>query len=325
MPDSMSASQSLDVSTVYFEFLSAIFGRYSKPIGYLILALLALGIAYLTFLIVRGIYRSHMRKKFYRREGIELPSNVLVKVNRDDNDPMIELHFPYWTHSNKNGTRDKRYSSNPIVLPNSTVVSSHWILKSNSPINATRAACCLRRKGEPIPFCEVERNAYLEESHSREIHNRATNLNSFIRRFSSPFEFESYCADLLNKNGWIARTTRATADGGFDIEGVDPQGRKFIAECKLFTKSKASRPAIQKLVGAAQLEKADRMLFFSPSGFTVEAEQFASAAGCELFGFSSIANMHNNSFSAPAHSDFDINDFEISNESLYAYYPDDYR
>lgn len=325
MLDSMSAPQSLDASTVYFEFLSAIFGRYSKPIGYLILALLALGIAYLTFLVLRCLYRSHMRKKFYRREGIDLPSNVLVKVNRDDNDPMIELHFPHWTHSNKNGTRDKRYSSNPIVLPDSMVVSSRWILRSNSPINATRAACCLRRKGEAIPFCEIERDAYLEENHSREMLRRATSFKSFISRFSSPFEFESYCADLLNKNGWIARTTRATADGGFDIEGADPQGRKFIAECKLFTKNKASRPAIQKLVGAAQLEKADRMLFFSPSGFTVEAEQFASAVGCELLGFSSIATMHNNSINAPAHDVFDINDFEISNEALYAYYPDDYR
>lgn len=155
MPDSMSASQSLDVSTVYFEFLSAIFGRYSKPIGYLILALLALGIAYLTFLIVRGIYRSHMRKKFYRREGIELPSNVLVKVNRDDNDPMIELHFPYWTHSNKNGTRDKRYSSNPIVLPNSTVVSSHWILKSNSPqLMPREQPAAFVVKESPFPFAK---------------------------------------------------------------------------------------------------------------------------------------------------------------------------
>lgn len=301
------------------------FGRYSKPVGYLLLALLAGGIAYITFLAIRGLYRSHMRKKFYRREGIELPSNVLVKVNRDDYDPMIELHFPHWTHSNKNGTRDKRFSSNPIVLPDSTVISSRWILRSNSPINATRAACFLRRKGESIPFCEIERNAYLEENHSREIHRRATSLKSFISRFSSPFEFESYCAELLNKNGWIAKTTRATADGGFDIEGVDPQGRKFIAECKLFTKSKASRPAIQKLVGAAQLEKADRMLFFSPSGFSAEAEQFASAVGCELLDFSGIANMHNDSLNVPAHSTFDINDFEISNESLYAHYPDDYR
>lgn len=325
MPDSTTMPQSLDPSTVYFEFLSAMFGRFAKPIGYFILALLAAGIAYLAFLIIRGLYRSHMRKKFYRREGIELQNDIIVKVNRDDDDPMIELHFPYWTHSNKNGTRDKRYSTNPIVLPDSMVVSSHWILRSKSPINVTRTACRLRRKGEPIPFCEVERNAYLEETHSRELHHRVTSLKSFIKRFDSPYEFESYCADLLNQNGWIARTTRATADGGFDIEGVDPQGRRFIAECKLFTKSKASRPAIQKLVGAAQLEKADRMLFFSPSGFTVEAEQFAAAVGCELFGFSKIASMHNDNLGASAQDDLDISEFEISNNDLYAYYPDDYR
>lgn len=97
---------------------------------------------------------------------------------------------------------------------------------------------------------------------------------------SAPWQLaEELAATELRRRGFHdAQRTPPGADGGFDVEG-----RGVVAQVK-YLAAPVGREAIQRLAGA-NTHKA-RMAFFSRSGYTRTAREFADAADVALFTLS---------------------------------------
>lgn len=62
----------------------------------------------------------------------------------------------------------------------------------------------------------------------------------------SPIEYEMLCAEILNDNGWKARTTSASGDQGVDV--IAENGDVCVAiQCKLYT-SPVGNKAVQEVI-----------------------------------------------------------------------------
>lgn len=98
----------------------------------------------------------------------------------------------------------------------------------------------------------------------------------------NPYEFEYYIADLFEMYGFYTRVTRASNDGGIDIE-MRKDGETFVVEVKQYSReNKVSRERIQKLDSAARHAEADHAIFVTTSGFTQPAIEYADELGIEL-------------------------------------------
>ena len=113
----------------------------------------------------------------------------------------------------------------------------------------------------------------------------------------SGVEFEYYIASHLNANGFAARCTRATADGGIDVNAVytGPKttplispppavGSLYAIQCKRYIESHAvGEPAIRDFYGAITATSPDaRGVFITTSRFTVAAVAYAAKVGIHL-------------------------------------------
>ncbi|MEN1969850.1 restriction endonuclease [Lentibacillus sp. N15] len=109
----------------------------------------------------------------------------------------------------------------------------------------------------------------LKEKEQRRIAlERQGNLN-YLKRMA-PLAFESYVCDLFKQFGYEAYVTKSTGDGGKDI--MIYQNNFFaIAECKRYTKSKVTRPDIQKFHSAMVDCNAERGYFVTTGEFTNQA------------------------------------------------------
>lgn len=62
----------------------------------------------------------------------------------------------------------------------------------------------------------------------------------------SPIEYEMFCAEILNDNGWKARTTSASGDQGVDVIAENDEICVAI-QCKLYT-SPVGNKAVQEVI-----------------------------------------------------------------------------
>ena len=113
----------------------------------------------------------------------------------------------------------------------------------------------------------------------------------------SGLEFELYIASHLNANGFAARCTPATADGGIDVNAVytGPKttplispppvvGSLYAIQCKRYAESHAvGEPAIRDFYGAITATSPDaRGVFITTSRFTLAAVAYAAKVGIHL-------------------------------------------
>lgn len=92
----------------------------------------------------------------------------------------------------------------------------------------------------------------------------------------SPYEFEYFCARVLNAHGYQVMTTRKTNDGGKDLVGINDRNEQVFGEVKQYTKSnKIGRPYLQKLKGAMIDSNVQQGIFITTSDFTKEALTYA--------------------------------------------------
>ena len=77
--------------------------------------------------------------------------------------------------------------------------------------------------------------------------------------------------------------TPPTNDGGYDLIGKTSKGETLICECKCYSPNHSvGRPLIQKLVGANETVRAQRMFFITTSRFSAEAIEYARQTGVGL-------------------------------------------
>lgn len=92
----------------------------------------------------------------------------------------------------------------------------------------------------------------------------------------SPYEFEYFCARVLNANGYQVMTTRKSGDGGKDLIGMDNKNQQIFGEVKQYDKeNKIGRPLLQKLRGVMADANVHHGIFITTSDFTKEAKEYA--------------------------------------------------
>ena len=82
------------------------------------------------------------------------------------------------------------------------------------------------------------------------------------------FKFEEFCCKLFNMNGFKAKTTSKTRDGGKDIIVKDDEGTIYI-ECKHYdTNNKINVNLIHKLISSCAVDNISRGIFITTSTYT---------------------------------------------------------
>ena len=105
--------------------------------------------------------------------------------------------------------------------------------------------------------------------------------------FLSGIEFERMIVELLNSIGFSAAMTKASGDGGVDIEATLDRpivGGRYLFECKRFTPDAlVGSAAVREFYGALVADrKAVKGVFITASGFTPHAHEFAQNLPNEL-------------------------------------------
>lgn len=91
-----------------------------------------------------------------------------------------------------------------------------------------------------------------------------------------PFQFEQFCANVLNANGYSVFPTKKAGDGGKDLVGINDKSERVFGEVKQYKASnKISRPLLQKLRGAMADNGVQNGIFITTSDFTKDALEYA--------------------------------------------------
>lgn len=268
--------------------------------GILIIAGVVLIIAGAAFVIARLRRRAYLRRQkalmarfaaLYHLDARLLePCRVDVRPGMLVRPGKMTLHVPYWEQANKDGARDRRHAGNRLVSAPSFVDIDDWRISSEKTPDVRGAedvyavVWALRADGHEVAQHRLEidkamrgRDAW-EDSHIRlsaqAVHDR------FV---DEPHRFERLVAEAFRAHGWHAKTTARTNDGGFDVR-IGRAGQTGIVECKCYDPERSSvgRPAIQKLVGANESERADLMYFVTTGRFSKNAREYAEKAGVVL-------------------------------------------
>lgn len=113
-----------------------------------------------------------------------------------------------------------------------------------------------------------------------------------------PLEFERFITGLLHQMGFEAQTTKASGDGGVDIEAVLDRpivGGRYLFQCKRFAADNpVGSAAIREFYGALIADrKAAKGVFITTSTFTPQAREFAEGLSIELIDGSDLRKLLN--------------------------------
>ena len=92
----------------------------------------------------------------------------------------------------------------------------------------------------------------------------------------SPYDYEEYCADILNKNGWTATATKKSGDQGADVY-AEKDGISVVIQCKL-TNTPVGNKAVQEIISGQKYMAADYAVVVSPATYTPGARDLAKTA-----------------------------------------------
>ncbi|MFT9122079.1 MAG: restriction endonuclease [Zymomonas mobilis subsp. pomaceae] len=96
----------------------------------------------------------------------------------------------------------------------------------------------------------------------------------------NPFDYEQYCALLLQNGGWDAQATQKSGDQGADV--IATKGRiKIIIQCKLYNTT-VGNSAVQQVYTAKKFQEAQAAVVVTNSTFSKSARQAAAATGVYL-------------------------------------------
>lgn len=105
--------------------------------------------------------------------------------------------------------------------------------------------------------------------------------------------FEAACARLVERFGFNATVTKATGDGGVDIEAYNPQPLlegKYLIQCKKW-EAPVGEPPLRDLYGLVVSTGANKGILITTSTFTPAAKRFADGKPLELIDGASFARL----------------------------------
>ena len=251
-----------------------------------------LGISLLTD-IVRHVHRKILQRGFLRQFGITVPADVKIKKNKSSTTTSYVLRCPVWKHAKSDGTRDRRYKSNPIVRRLSVMRTGEWELSSYDPLAMNSLVVAFRKEGNAMPLCQQEMAKYsLVSAGRRNQFVGASEVQLYAHFMNDSDGFEEWCAQLLRDNGAKVRVTPSSNDGGYDLD-IHANGARAIAECKCYhpTEGSVGRPLLQKLVGANASEHAQQMIFMTTSRYSAPAIEYAKEQDITLLDGKTLIRM----------------------------------
>jgi len=105
----------------------------------------------------------------------------------------------------------------------------------------------------------------------------------------SPYDYESFCANEFNKNGWEAAATGGSSDQGVDVI-AKKKGSILAGQCKMFSKPVGNK-AVQEIVAGMKYYKATTGIVIATNGFTKSAYALAEANNIKLIHHSEIKDL----------------------------------
>lgn len=113
---------------------------------------------------------------------------------------------------------------------------------------------------------------------------RPTEWTASLLRALEWKRFEEVCEGLWKANGYAARGTGPGSDGGVDViiaDHLNPDRVFAVAQCKAWSKPVGVEP-VRALWGAKDDFGAQLAVFYSVSGFSTEASNFAAGKHLKL-------------------------------------------
>lgn len=289
-----------------------------------------------SFIIVaKSISKLNLQKQlkndFINKYGF-LPSKFTLNRFQVENKSIqqnhFELGFPRWSIPNQDGTKNRRYSGNTLILQRSSIwLLDDFVLTCNNPLLMLKYVSFLReQRGVYIQQNYYEAELAKKVSDFKILQQNDNDKNKlFLRYIRNPYKFEQYCADLLAKEGYNAKVTSQTNDGGFDIVLQTKDGRKGLVECKCYQPdSSIGRPLLQKLVGANAVEKAELLFFITTGRFSENALTFAKQTNVICIDGDSLLKLHQKYY-PPGNTSFTASytEWKLTGEYLYPLFPPD--
>jgi restriction system protein len=105
----------------------------------------------------------------------------------------------------------------------------------------------------------------------------------------NPFDFETFCAQVLSRAGWKTSTTKRSGDQGVDVL-AEKDGKCVILQCKLYSHPVGNK-AVQEAFAGARYVGAAAAVVVSNAGFTTSAKQLARSLGVHLVHYSELADL----------------------------------
>ena len=298
----------------------------SSIIVYIFLILVAILLIKIVVRIIRMIICLLLKTIFVSKYDVKLPKGTNIGVRRKGKNFFVFGKI-YWRVSNKDGTRDKRVSHNNLIKEYSTLSIDEFVLKNRNPFALYKLVRELRKFG----LNKIDKN-FTEKAKLNNMWEKLNNcsvktgINDIINKYiQNPYQFETFCKDLYEEHGYVAKQTSKSKDGGYDL-WIEKDGKTYIVECKCYqTNHIIGRPQLQKLAGANQTLKADGMIFITTSSYSNEAINFANQTNIEIIDGEKLLNLIYKIDITLCEREISLEDWELSNYDILKLYPNDIR
>ena len=122
-----------------------------------------------------------------------------------------------------------------------------------------------------------------------EYERRKTGIIATFREDMNPFDYEHFCAAILNENGWNARATQGSGDQGVDVIAEKDACRVAI-QCKLYS-SKVGNKAVQEVIAGSIHVDADYRAVVSNRDYTKSAYEIAEKSKVRLLHHNDLQDL----------------------------------
>ncbi len=168
-------------------------------------------------------------------------------------------------------------------------------LAADSPKKAQSIIGRLAALGKKMLSQEESEEILAAYGYSVGVKNAAPGDVSNLTKLSG-VQFEHLITELMEKMGFRAEMTKATGDGGIDIEAVLDKpivGGRYLVQCKRFApESLVGGPTVREFYGALTADrKAVKGILITTSGFTSQAREFAAGLPIELIDGAGLAEL----------------------------------
>ncbi len=102
-------------------------------------------------------------------------------------------------------------------------------------------------------------------------------------------EYEQYCEELLERNGWVVTRTPSTGDHGVDLL-AEKDGRSVAIQCKRYS-SPVGNKAVQEVYSGMAFYDAQEAVVVSNAQFTLSAKEVANKLSVRLNHHDQLAEL----------------------------------